>query len=76
MGKFKFSKRAYIDKIKERKDWDGEKEVEKERPNINKKMRCRKFVDVGDGRRSSITVEVKGGKCDSSYLCSAICNFK
>jgi len=76
MGKFKFSKRAYMDKIKDRRDWDGDNEVRRERPDINKKMRCHKFVSLDRTQRSTITVEIKAGECDSSYMCSAICDFR
>ncbi len=76
MGKFKFSKRAYIDKVKERRDWDGTKEEKKERPDINKTTRCRKYVSQDGDQSGSITVTIKSGVCDSAYMCSAICNFR
>lgn len=75
MGKFKFSKRAYIKEIKEKREWESGKEVEKERPPVNKTMRCYKF-DTDGSRGAAITVEIKAGKCDSSYRCSSICKFR
>lgn len=74
MGKFKFSKKAYLKEIKEKRDWEGGAGAEKERPDVNKTMRCYKFTD--DGRGAAITVEIKAGKCDSSHRCSSICKFR
>lgn len=69
MGKFKFSKKAYLKEIKEKRDWEpGRTEPEKERPDVNKTMRCYKFAG---GEGAAITVEIKAGKCDLSYQCLA-----
>ncbi|MEE8403499.1 MAG: hypothetical protein V3R93_07070 [Candidatus Hydrothermarchaeaceae archaeon] len=76
MGKFKFSKKAYLDKVKENRDWEGGKEVHRERPDINKTMHCHRFVSLDKEQRSTITVEIKAGECNSSYMCSVICNFR
>lgn len=76
MGKFKFSKKAYLNNIKEKRDWESREEVQRERPDINKKMRCHRFVSLDREQKGTITVEIKTGKCDSSYMCSAICDFR
>lgn len=77
MGKFRFSKKAYLKKIKEKRDWEeGSKDAEKERPDVNKTMRCYRFVGLDGQRGVTITVEIKAGKCDSSYRCSSVCKFR
>jgi hypothetical protein len=76
MGKFKFSKRAYVDKIKERRDWEDEGAFEKGRPDVNEKRNCIRFVSLDRLQKASVSVEIKAGKCDSGYMCSAKCDFK
>ncbi len=76
MGKFKFSKRAYMDKIKDRRDWEDGGEDDKWRGDINEKKDCMRFLSLDKLQKGTITVEIKAGKCDSSYMCSAICDFR
>ena len=76
MSKFKFSKRAYMEKIKERRDWEGGGEEPSGLPDVSKKMDCIRFVSLDRLQKGTISVEIKAGKCDSSYMCSAKCNFR
>ncbi len=77
MGKFKFSKRAYLNKVKEKRDWEDREEEEGGCPDVNKSMRCHKFVSLDRDQKGTVSVEIKSNKCDSAYMCSArYCDFK
>lgn len=76
MGKFKFSKRAYVDKIKDQRDWEGGKEEDTWHGDLNEKRKCIRFVSLDKFQKATIAVEIKEGKCDSAYMCSAKCDFK
>jgi hypothetical protein len=76
MGKFKFSKRAYVDKIKDQRDWEGGKEEDTWHGDLNEKRKCIRFVSLDKFQKATLAVEIKDGKCDSGYMCSANCDFK
>lgn len=76
MGKFKFSKRAYVDKIKDRRDWEAGKDDDTWHGDLNEKRKCIRFVSLDKFQKATLSVEIKEGKCDSAYMCSAKCDFK
>lgn len=75
MGKFKISKKAYLDKVARNKDWENQEE-DKVRPADNKTMRCRKYKGMDGQRGLSIQVEIQEGKCDSSFNCESSCQYR
>lgn len=76
MGKFKFSKRAYLKKVKDQQDWKGgEGRKEEKRKLVNKELHCHKYVDM-DGRRATKVVEIKDSVCSSAGTCHADCSYR
>ena len=56
MGKFKFSKRAYVDKIKDQRDWERGKEEDTWHGDLNEKRNCIRFVSLDRFQKATLAV--------------------